>query len=462
MAAGELGMWDWDVTTNRMNYSERAKAIYGFPLDEPVTYEQVRDATHPDDLPLTTAQAARSLDPVIRERRPYEYRLVRPDGEIRWVLAYGQAVFEEKDGKITATRYIGTIQDITARTQMEQDLRATAARLSLALTAGQMAVCEIDPAGLLKTSPELKRFLGFGEIENPSMEDIRSRYFPGELERLQETVRRSMASGEHIVDVEFRCVWPDQSLHWLWVRAQLNPQGIPNTAIGVVQDFTERKSREQHIEALLHELSHRTKNLLAVVQAVTRQTVRSSTSPADFERAMLGRVQALASAHDLLLKENWRGAEISEVIASQLQAFTEIDRQRIGIQGPEVLLRSSAAQDLSISIYELATNAVKYGALSVPGGRVSITWHIDSVPADTRILRMSWAESGGPVVETPRRRGFGVAVLGRVDDRSGGRGPLLKFPAEGIRWTREWMEPEFSPRSTAEEKTNPAVDLKPD
>ncbi|WP_340647280.1 HWE histidine kinase domain-containing protein [Phenylobacterium sp.] len=115
-AAG-LGVWDWDLSANTMVYSEQAKAIYGFPADEPVTYETVRDATHPDDYPRTSAMAQRAIDPILREKIPYEYRITRADGAIRWLLAHGEAIFEDTAAGPLATRYVGTIQDITDRTR---------------------------------------------------------------------------------------------------------------------------------------------------------------------------------------------------------------------------------------------------------------------------------------------------------------------------------------------------------
>ena len=448
VAAADLGVWDWDVVTNDMRYSDRAKAICGFPLDKPVTFEQVRAATHPEDLPFTSAQARRALDPAIREHRPYEYRIVRPDGSIRWVIAHGEAVFEEEDGALRAVRYTGTIQDVTARKEMENELRANAARLRLALDASRLAVWELDlQKNTIETSPELNRMLGFKEDENPSIEDIRARYYPGEMKRLRDIARQSVERGERYFEVEFRYIWPDKSVRWLLVRAEIvaAPDGTPQSAIGVLQDITERKEREQHTEFLLHELSHRSKNLLAVVQGMARQTIRHAASPRDFEHALLGRLQALARAHDLLLREDWRGAEIGAVIATQLEGF-EIDPERIGIEGPRIFLSSNAAQDLGVSIYELATNALKYGALSDNAGRVSVSWRIEGTRKRERTLHIAWTESGGPPVGSPERRGFGSIVLGRGGRSEAASGPTLEFAPEGVRWTRKWNEPEFSPR----------------
>jgi PAS domain S-box-containing protein len=125
--AAALGIWDWDVPTDRMTYSPLAKAICGFAPDQDVTYDDARRVTHPDDYPRTSAMAQRALDPAIREVQPYEYRILRPDGSVRWVIANGEAVFAEIDGVVQATRYVGTLRDVTERKQAEQALQEQAA-----------------------------------------------------------------------------------------------------------------------------------------------------------------------------------------------------------------------------------------------------------------------------------------------------------------------------------------------
>jgi PAS domain S-box-containing protein len=125
--AAALGIWDWEISTGRMTYSPLAKAICGFAPDLSVTYEDAKRVTHPDDYPRTSAMAQRALDPTIREAQPYEYRILRPDGSVRWVIANGEAVFAEVDGVVQATRYVGTIRDVTERKQAEQALHEQAA-----------------------------------------------------------------------------------------------------------------------------------------------------------------------------------------------------------------------------------------------------------------------------------------------------------------------------------------------
>lgn len=129
-AAAEIGIWDWNLLTNEVIYSERAKSIHGFPAEGSVTVEMVRSATHPEDLPGVAATTRRALNPDLREKTTYQYRLVRRDGSIRWVITHGEAIFGDVAGKSRAIRYVGTFQDITARKEAEAALRESEARLS--------------------------------------------------------------------------------------------------------------------------------------------------------------------------------------------------------------------------------------------------------------------------------------------------------------------------------------------
>jgi PAS domain S-box-containing protein len=162
--AANLGIWDWDLLTNEMTWSGNARGIAGFPADRPVTFEDVRNVTCPDDLPRTSAMARRALDPAVRSKEPYEYRLLRRDGTIRWVLAHGEAVFADVDGRAQAIRYTGTIQDITSRKEAETRLSESEAHLRLAIDAARLGVWEYDAATeTIKSSPGLNRVLGIPE-----------------------------------------------------------------------------------------------------------------------------------------------------------------------------------------------------------------------------------------------------------------------------------------------------------
>ena len=182
LRAANLGVWDWTLETNEMNYSPRAREIYGFTPDETVTFAKVRDATHPEDLPRTSALAKLALNPSIRSREPYEFRIVRADtGEERWILAHGEAIFEEVEGVTRATRYLGTIEDITRRKATELALQESERRQRLALEAARMAVWELDLAtDSLTSSAELNRIYGLPADCRPTLEDLRALYVPGE------------------------------------------------------------------------------------------------------------------------------------------------------------------------------------------------------------------------------------------------------------------------------------------
>ena len=250
--AAELGIWDWDVPTGRMTYSARAKAICGFSPDQQVTYEDARRVTHPDDYPRTSAMARRALDPALRENTPYQYRVVRADGTVRWVQAHGEAVFAEVGGETRAVRYVGTLQDITERLRLEEADRTSQARLALAIEAGQMAVWEIDLAtDEVATSPELNRLLGFPEDATPTAEEMRSRYYPGERERVQALAQAALARGERTIDAEYRYVWPDGVVRWLWLRAEatIDGDGKPSRAVGVIMDVTDRRQADDALRA---------------------------------------------------------------------------------------------------------------------------------------------------------------------------------------------------------------------
>ncbi|MGA7972794.1 MAG: HWE histidine kinase domain-containing protein, partial [Pseudolabrys sp.] len=143
---------------------------------------------------------------------------------------------------------------------------------------------------------------------------------------------------------------------------------------GAAVDMTERKEGEAHLRLLLRELTHRSKNLLAVIQAMARQTARHAGSIDSFLDQFGARLQALAASHDILVRESWYGASIDELIRSQLSMYLDCDGEQVVIQGPSVTLKPEAAQGLGLALHELAVNAAKFGALSVPGGRLSITW----------------------------------------------------------------------------------------
>jgi PAS domain S-box-containing protein len=197
-------------------------------------------------------------------------------------------------------------------------------------------------------------------------------------------------------------------------------------------DITERRKGEEHLRLLLRELTHRSKNLLAVIQAMARQTARHAGSTETFLDQFGARLQALASSHDLLVRESWHGVALQELIRSQLGPYLNSGEARVVISGDSVLLKPDVAQSLGLALHELTMNAERFGALSVPNGRVSIDWR--RVPqSDGEAVELLWTEAGGPEVAPRARRGFGTLVLEGNLPRSLDAEVELAFPREGVR-----------------------------
>ena len=250
--AAEIGIWDQDVLTGRMTYSSRAKSIFGFSDAEEVTPQRIYSVIHPADRAHVAALARAAHDPQVRSRDHYEYRIIREGGAIRWILGRGEAIFEEVDGEVRAVRYLGTVQDITARHELEAAERGAAQQLRLALEAGQMAVWDLNVATNTVTgSPQLHRLLGFPEGEPIDSEAARARYAPGEADRVAAEGAAALARGETSSDAEFRYIHPALGDRWLRLRYDVlfDATGTPHRVIGVMSDETERKQAELKVRA---------------------------------------------------------------------------------------------------------------------------------------------------------------------------------------------------------------------
>ncbi len=195
-------------------------------------------------------------------------------------------------------------------------------------------------------------------------------------------------------------------------------------------DVTERKEGEAHLRLLLRELTHRSKNLLAVIQAMARQTARHTGSVEGFLAQFGARLQALAASHDLLVRESWYGASLSELVRSQLGAYLDGSGQ-VSMEGPAIAIKPEAAQNLGLALHELAVNAGKFGALSVPGGRVSITWSRSENPEGGSV-EFDWREQLGPRVKIRRKKGFGSMVIERNLARALDAKVNLEFDPNGL------------------------------
>ena len=235
---------------------------------------------------------------------------------------------------------------------------------------------------------------------------IRTLIPPGRQEE-EDTIIERIRRGERIEHYETVRQHKDGSLIEisLTVSPVKDAQGKVVGASKIARDIAARKRSEEHIAILAREAEHRAKNVLATVQATVHLSHSDTTD--GLKQAITGRIQALANVHRLFVQSRWMGAELSNLITEELSPYCPVGDTRARIEGPSLLLEPSTAQAIAVSLHELATNAAKYGALSLPAGKVQIEW---SRAADGGLV-LHWTETGGPLVTPPARRGFGMRVM---------------------------------------------------
>jgi PAS domain S-box-containing protein len=325
------------------------------------------------------------------------------------------------------------------RQQMERSLRESEDRLRLALASADTGTWDWDlKSGALTWDQRMRELWGLGPDDPVSFDIFVSALNPLDRESTFAAIERAQDAAAQVeYNVEHRVNGVCDGVE-RWVAAQGRAHfadGVPARMTGTARDITERKRWEEHTQLLMREVTHRSKNLLAVIQAMARQTKLASRSVNDFEVRFSGRLQALAASHDLLVQRDWHGVSISELVKSQLGHYLDQHASQIEIEGQGLIVTPEAAQNIGLAVHELSTNAAKYGALSVPEGRVAVRWAQTINGSDDARLRMSWTESGGPEVSSPSHKGFGQVVTEQLTARAlQGKANLL-FEPGGVCWT---------------------------
>ena len=191
-------------------------------------------------------------------------------------------------------------------------------------------------------------------------------------------------------------------------------------------DARERETADKLQKLILEEMHHRIKNTLATVRAITSQSLRTAISIEHGQQAIDSRLAALGHAHDLLMKARWASASFVQIIRSATEPYESQSAGKFAIQGPDIKIASAAVIAFAMTLNELCTNTTKFGALSVPSGRVDIAWHINE---ESKRLIFTWIESGGPVVYAPIRRSFGTRLIGSLGQQLKGEVQLTYSPA---------------------------------
>jgi two-component sensor histidine kinase len=238
-------------------------------------------------------------------------------------------------------------------------------------------------------------------------------------------------------------VWGTMSNAGPFVRSSLNDSfllllafiisvSVPSLALSA--EVAVRRRHQEHLNFVIHELSHRSKNLLSIVQSMANQVARQTNSLEDFYAGFTSRLCAFAETHDLLVKGDWHGADIRDLVRTQLAPFHNLGDNSVLIDGSELKLNPKAAEHIGLAVHELGTNAVKHGALSTPKGVVKIRWEQEKSGQPKALLRIIWKEIGGPPVEQPQRQGFGEVVLTKLVPVSLQGTASLEFEPEGVKW----------------------------
>ncbi len=326
-----------------------------------------------------------------------------------------------------------------------RELEHSKARFEALVNASAQVVWTCEPQGkVFEDSPSWRLFTG------QSIQELLSGKW---INAIHPDDRASALAAWHealrtkrTYSVEYRLRHFKSGYRWTAAKGVplLSPIGEVREWVGMNTDIDERRRSEEHMQLVMKELSHRTKNLLAVIYSMAKQIAKHSR-PADFIADFSARIQGLSKSHDLLVSTNWKGVPLDEHLRAQLQPFAPMDNSQVRISGPRLMLGPAATQALGLAFHELATNAAKHGALKEPGGSIEITWDVEP-KGDLEVFRLAWRERNQDFQGAPANKGgFGHVVLNRVVPDT-----LLgivdyRMSEEGVSWEIEAPLQEVAP-----------------
>jgi PAS domain S-box-containing protein len=316
----------------------------------------------------------------------------------------------------------------TERAQHEAILAASEMRLQDALAVGAAVIFDWDwRTGQVLRSDNAAQILGG---EPADAKSFLGRVDPDDLKRMT-ALLSTLNRDNSTYSIAYRFRRFDGPEIWLQetAKAEFDPAGKIAGVKGMAVDITERRRAEEHQKLLIAELDHRVKNVLARVLAVVDSTRQRGGSVDEFIRSYKGRIQSLASIHTTLSQTGWRGADLTTLVNQQLAPY--VADANTTIAGPDIQLSPTAAQALAMVLYELVTNAVKYGALSIPGGQVTMSWERQLNGRASPTLSFVWREFGGPPVAAPTQRGYGTDLIRNLIPHELGGSVDLAFASDG-------------------------------
>ena len=408
LSANGMGTWELNLVTGHIVWSDRTCVLHGVnPQDLNGKVPTVEDAKiHPEDQP----RIIELHDKIIAGQDTYdlEYRTLW-DNSAHWLAARGTVVERTADGP---TRLIGVIWDITAAKDAESARLIEASRLAAIFAASQDALYAVSLDGHIETwNPAAETLFGYtaGEIYGRHVSILAEEKYAAEQEKNLATV----AAGQSIGPVD--CIRLRKNGKSFNASISIGPMRAPDGSVigmsAAVHDISDRKEWEARQLLMSRELAHRVKNSLAVLQSILRSTLKVARNPDHFAEAFSGRVHSMAAAQDILSANDWRGAELGALARRQLAFYFEGAPGRLHISGPEINLPADYAAPFGLIFNELATNAIKYGALSVDTGKIELVWRIENVSLLRRRLIVTWTETGGPDATTRGKASFGTTLI---------------------------------------------------
>jgi PAS domain S-box-containing protein len=419
-----IGVWDIDMATGSLRGRPQLFRLMGLePTSGPVPIDTLRALRHPDD----RDRVADGLQNVLDSGNDFyevEYRIIRPDGQVRWIFRRGRIV---RDARGKAVRYSGVDIDITERKAAEAALAESEQRYRALVDNASDIVATTDmDLRITSINPAIERILGYEPSEAVGTQ--LNRYVPADqLTKHEEMLRRKFA-GTETTRYETDLLRKDGQRCTVEVNSKLmlDPLGQPIGINSIARDITERRNAEARQMLLVRELQHRTKNILAVVQSIVLNTMARGNSIDTAREAIVGRLQAISRAQEFVASGSSGGAPLRELVEGQLATFAA----RAKIDGPAVYAGAPFAQMFALVLHELATNAAKYGSLSQPRGSVAISWSIENGSGEPQ-LTFSWVEQGGPPVSAPTHQGFGSRLIAAALSGT----PRITYESSGFTYT---------------------------
>ena len=400
-SAGMVGTFDTDLRSETVYSDARFATMFSVDPEKGESGAPLADylaGIHPEDVERVHTAIGQAI--VTGEKCILEYRVVGKDGALCWLEVHGQCLYDEA-GK--PWRMPGVAVDITERKQAELAI----GRLAAIVASSDDAIIGMDLNGII-TTWNLGADRLYGYVPEEAIGKSVTILLPGDRKDEELQILERINRGEHVSHYETIRQRKDGSQVEvsLTVSPVSDAHGKIIGASKIARDITNRKKAERLQRTLMRELKHRMQNTLAIVLAIARQSFRETDSDGAAYRSFEARLLALSKGHDLLTRADWDRAELAEIVAQPLAAY---DSKRFAISGPPLRLTAKSALALTLALHELATNAAKYGALSVPSGHIEITWEVEQANSPRFFFR--WQERGGPSVAVPARKGFGSRLI---------------------------------------------------